>query len=199
MTFAIRHADFLKGAVHSKDFPEHESLEIAFIGRSNVGKSTLLNRLTCTRKLAKTSKTPGRTQELNFFNIKGILDDEPVSFMLCDLPGYGFAKIPPAKKRILEQSISRYISSRKQLAVVALLIDIRREPQAEELMLRDMIYNADAAVLPVLTKADKLSKSDIKKQSMKIAKALSLEPHDLVITGTKYSTDILWSRLLEAR
>jgi GTP-binding protein len=199
MAFIVHHADFIKGAIYDKDFPVHESIEIAFLGRSNVGKSTLLNRLTGTKKLAKTSKTPGRTQELNFFSIKGMLDEKPVSFVLCDLPGYGFARIPPAKKKILGESISKYIATRAPLTVVALLIDIRRGPQAEELAIRDMIYGADATVLPVLTKADKLSKMEIKKQSVKIANALSLEPSDLVITGTKYPTATLWARLLEAR
>ena len=199
MKFKIHTSEFLKGAVHAKDFPPHDSIEVAFLGRSNVGKSTLLNRLTGTRKLAKTSKTPGRTQELNFFTIQGVLGEDRIQFYLCDLPGYGFAKIPNAKKRILEKSIAEYISEREQLSVVALLIDVRRGPEKEELSLREFIYGAGVNVLPVLTKSDKLSKSELKKQMTIIAKKLSLEPSDLVIAGAKIPVETLWTRLLEAK
>ena len=197
--FVLHESHFLKGAVFKKDFPDHESFEFALLGRSNVGKSTLLNRLTGTRKLAKTSKTPGRTQEINFFEVKASLDKEKFNFLLSDLPGYGFAKIAPQKKKDLEQSIFTYVTKREPLSVVALLIDCRRGPQAEELYLRDLIFSHDITVLPVLTKVDKLSKNQLAKAIKDSAAILSLEPGDLETTGTKIPIERLWIKLLDAR
>ena len=117
----IRKADFIKSAVYEKDYPEQlDKIEFAFVGRSNVGKSSLINSLTSRLKLARTSKTPGRTQLINYF----LINDE---FYIVDLPGYGFAKVPKEMKKQWGQTMERYIASkRKKLVFVLLDITFRR-------------------------------------------------------------------------
>ena len=106
--------------------------EIAFVGRSNVGKSSLMNTLVGRRKLAKTSNTPGRTQLINFFSV-----NEKISFV--DLPGYGFAKVSRAMRKNWGEMIESYLRGRPNLALVILILDIRREPNADDLSLRDWL------------------------------------------------------------
>lgn len=149
----IKRADYLKSAVYEKDYPEIlNSVEFAFVGRSNVGKSSLINSLTSRTKLARTSKTPGRTQLINFFTINQ-------EFYIVDLPGYGFAKVPKAMKKEWESTIERYIiSKRKKLVFV--LLDIRRIPSEEDM---EMLRWLDFHELPfkiIFTKTDKISNNE---------------------------------------
>lgn len=122
----IKQADFVKSAVYEKDYPEQlKNMEFAFVGRSNVGKSSLINSITGRKKLAKTSKTPGRTQLINFFSVNK-------EFYIVDLPGYGFAKVPKEMKVEWGKTMDRYIaSSRNKLVFV--LLDIRRIPSQEDI------------------------------------------------------------------
>ena len=122
----IKQADFVKSAVYEKDYPEQlNNMEFAFVGRSNVGKSSLINSITGRKKLAKTSKTPGRTQLINYFKINN-------EFFIVDLPGYGFAKVPKEMKAEWGKTMDRYIASpRKKLVFV--LLDIRRIPSQEDI------------------------------------------------------------------
>ena len=149
----IKQADFVKSAVYEKDYPEELSnIEFAFVGRSNVGKSSLINSITRRGKLARISKTPGRTQLINYF----IINNE---FFLVDLPGYGFAKVPKAMKAEWGQTMERYLASnRKKLVFV--FLDIRRIPTAEDM---DMLHWLDHFNIPfkiIFTKMDKVSNNE---------------------------------------
>ena len=149
----IKQAEFVKSAVYEKDYPEELSnIEFAFVGRSNVGKSSLINSITRRGKLARISKTPGRTQLINYL----IINNE---FFLVDLPGYGFAKVPKAMKAEWGQTMERYlVSKRKKLVFV--LLDIRRVPTAEDM---DMLHWLDHFDIPfkiIFTKMDKVSNNE---------------------------------------
>ena len=149
----IKQAEFVKSAVCEKDYPEELSnIEFAFVGRSNVGKSSLINSITRRGKLARISKTPGRTQLINYF----IINNE---FFLVDLPGYGFAKVPKAMKTEWGQTMERYLASKRK-KLVFVLLDIRRVPTAEDM---DMLHWLDHFDIPfkiIFTKMDKVSNNE---------------------------------------
>src|SRR4030043_236289 len=128
----IPSADFIKSAVWPPQYPPATLPEIAFVGRSNVGKSSLINVLVGRKSLAKTSDTPGRTQLINFFTI-----NEKISFV--DLPGYGFAKVARSVKKNWGEMVEVYLSQRSNLALVVLILDIRRVPNEDDLSLRDWL------------------------------------------------------------
>ncbi len=148
--------DFLKSAPELKFLPDPTVPEIAFCGRSNVGKSSLLNALTGRRSIARASVTPGRTQELNFFEV-----GEPTLFRLVDMPGYGFAKAPIKVVERWKALVRTYLRGRQVLARVLVLVDARHGPKEVD---REMIAMLDAAAVSyrvVLTKADKLKASEL--------------------------------------
>lgn len=143
--------------------PESSFPEIAFIGRSNVGKSSLINMLTARRKLAKTSHTPGKTQLLNFFLINGSEDRPPGSWFLVDMPGYGYAKVSK-KSRARWSKMSRdYFAKRANLLLVCVLIDVRLPPQAIDREFVDMLGELQIPFVLVFTKADKVKQREISK------------------------------------
>jgi len=184
--------DFLTGAVSPKQYPAGDYPEFAFAGRSNVGKSSLIRSLLCRKKLVRTSSTPGKTQEINFFRINHKL-------IFADLPGFGFAKVPPAVKKRWQAMIETYLRSRKNLAAVVFLIDIRREPTDLDRALKTWLDASAIPCIPVATKADKLSKSEQKKQIGKIAEAFFSETGETVIGYSSKSSQgrkELWSEIL---
>ncbi|MBN8550527.1 MAG: ribosome biogenesis GTP-binding protein YsxC, partial [Deltaproteobacteria bacterium] len=144
-------AAFVAGAVDLSGLPESSAPEVAFIGRSNVGKSTLLNRLAQQDKLARTSATPGRTQQLNIFALRVInpADKSKYDLHLIDLPGFGYAKFSKEMRESLSGLTVEYISSRPQLQVVCLLADCRRDPAEDELAVRDLALRSGRS-LPVI-------------------------------------------------
>jgi GTP-binding protein len=142
---------FILGAARPDQFPASESAEVAFAGRSNVGKSSLLNRLVRRRALARVSKTPGRTQQINFFAVGE-------SMMLVDLPGYGFARVPLAVQARWRTLVERYLTSRQQLVGVVVIIDVRRGVQDEDQRLLDFLAAQGTSALLVATKIDKLGR-----------------------------------------
>jgi GTP-binding protein len=146
----ITSAEFVKSAVWPPQYPPATLPEIAFVGRSNVGKSSLINTLVGRKNLAKTSNTPGRTQLINFFTI-----NEKVSFV--DLPGYGFAKVSQSVKKDWGDMIEAYLRERLSLAVVVFILDIRRDPSEDDLSLRNWLEHYRIPYVYILTKADKLS------------------------------------------
>ncbi|MGV8059534.1 MAG: ribosome biogenesis GTP-binding protein YihA/YsxC [Smithellaceae bacterium] len=146
----ITSAEFVKSALWPDQYPPATMPEIAFAGRSNVGKSSLINTIVGRKNLAKTSNTPGRTQLINFFSI-----NETISFV--DLPGYGFAKVSQSVKKDWGEMIEVYLKERPSLAMVIIILDIRRDPSDEDLSLRDWLDNYRIPYLYILTKADKLS------------------------------------------
>jgi GTP-binding protein len=146
-------AEFALSAFSLSGCPRWKRSEIAIAGRSNVGKSSLLNALTGVKGLARTSKTPGRTRCLNFFTVGDAL-------ALCDLPGFGYAKMPRDEARKIASMMHEYIHGRINLAAIAILIDCRRGPQQDELDLATMATGRGIEVIPVATKVDKLRRSE---------------------------------------
>ena len=186
----VKSVSFIKSAVYSKDYFEHEFFEIAVAGRSNVGKSSLINGLVNRRRLAKVSNTPGRTQLLNFF----LVND---SFVLCDLPGYGFAKVPKKIKMGWGQMIETYLSQRPNMKALLLLVDAKREPGQWEMDLVAWSIHHGYAVVPVATKIDKLSASKRKPELARIARKLGLNSRQLVGWSSLSGDGVeeLWRRI----
>jgi GTP-binding protein len=188
----ILSAQFITSAVKPAQYPPPQFPEVAFAGRSNVGKSSLINTLVNRKRLVKTSSTPGRTQLINFFLVNG-------SLSLVDLPGYGYAKVPLAVKKKWGPMIETYLSTRPGLAVVVLLMDIRRTPKEEELRLFDWLAHYDIPVIPVLTKADKLSKTKQKRQLQATAHTLDIPEQELILFSAKsrLGKETLWRRMAQ--
>ncbi len=169
----------MTGAVSSRQYPESGCPELAFVGRSNVGKSSLINSLLNRKKLVKTSQTPGKTQEINFFKVNG-------DFIFADLPGYGFARVPPAVQKRWKKMIEEYLLKRGSLLAVVFIIDMRRNPSPLDLDLKEWLEACDVDYILVGTKADKLSKSELKKQGIKLNKAyFDGEKDELLIYSSK--------------
>ena len=157
-------AEFLTGAVSCKQYPVSLFPELAFVGRSNVGKSSLINSLLNRKKLVKTSQTPGKTQEINFFKIN---DD----FIFADLPGYGFAKVPQSVQKRWKKMIEDYLLKRETLLAVIFIVDLRRSPSPLDLDLQRWLEAFDVQYLLVAAKMDKVSQSEIKKQVNRLNEA----------------------------
>jgi GTP-binding protein len=174
----IKSAEFVTSAVKPAHYPPEGLTEIAFAGRSNVGKSSLINTLVNRKRLVKTSSTPGRTQLLNFFNINE-------RFVFVDLPGYGYAKVPERVKKDWGKMIETYLSTRSTLKGVVLILDIRRNPGEEENSFIAWLNQQGVPAVLVLTKADKLSKTKQKKQIQSIGKALAIDPEELICFSAK--------------
>lgn len=169
----VRQVRFVKSAVVPADFPELDLPEIAVAGRSNVGKSSLINKLVNRRRLARVSNTPGRTQLLNFFVVNE-------AFTLCDLPGYGYAKVPVAMKASWGRMIETYLLERAPLRALMLLMDVRRTPGDFETDLIHWCSHHGHAILPVVTKVDKLAKNKRGLAVRKIATTLGLRPRGII-------------------
>ena len=153
----IRTVEFVKSAAKSAHYPEYDFPEIAFAGRSNVGKSSLINTLISRKDMVKTSSRPGCTQLINFFLVNETLS-------LVDLPGYGYAKVSKKIRAQWRPMVETYMETRSNLLGLILLIDVRREPGAEELEMAQWLEANNMPYLLVLTKADKLSKTKQLKQ-----------------------------------
>lgn len=192
-------ADFVLSASKLSQAPADPLPEVAFFGRSNVGKSTMINSLLGRRKLARVSNTPGRTRLLNFFRVRvAPPEGARVEFMLCDLPGYGYAKASKEDTRGFRQMIEGYLAGRLQLRGAVALLDIRREPSELDLALFDWLEQHEKKVIPVVTKADKLARSRQGEAIRQIERALKLTAGTATpfsaVTGQGY--DELWRSLL---
>ncbi len=168
--------------------PETDKVEIAFAGKSNVGKSSLINALMNRKSLARTSATPGKTQTINFYNVNNLM-------YLVDLPGYGYAKVSEKEKIQWGKLIERYLNTSKQLKAVFLLIDIRHDPSANDKMMYDWIVNQGYHPIIVATKLDKLKRSQVQKHVKMIKEGLSLIPGTVVIpfsAETKQGREEIW-------
>ena len=174
----ITSAEFVKSAVKPSQYPPAAFPEIAFTGRSNVGKSSLINTLVNRKHLVKTSSTPGRTQLINFFVI-----NKTISFV--DLPGFGYAKVPDSVRKSWGPMIETYLKTRKTLKGVVLIMDIRRIPGMKELNFIEWLHFYNIRCILILTKSDKLSKIKQKNQHLLIAKALSVDKNDLILFSAK--------------
>ncbi len=186
----IKSAEFIKSAVKPSHYPPAALPEIAFAGRSNVGKSSLINTLLNRKRLVKTSATPGRTQLLNFFEVNK-------AFSFVDLPGYGYAKVPASVKKSWGAMIETYLSTRETLKGVVLIMDVRRIPELHELNLIDWLNHFGLQSILILTKADKLSKTKQIKQHLSIAKALFVDKNELILFSAKsrQGRDAVWDAI----
>jgi GTP-binding protein len=170
----IRNVEFIGGMAEKYGWRPDSSLpEVAFAGRSNVGKSSLLNTLVRRKSFARVSRTPGRTREINFFRINN-------GFVLVDLPGYGYARISKEKKAEWRPMIESYLRRTTQLRGIVLLLDIRREPSEDDRAMLDFLAQTEVPTLVALTKLDKLSKAAGRARVTEIARALALEAEQVI-------------------
>ena len=172
--------------------PENRFPEFAFAGKSNVGKSSLINALMQRKSLARTSATPGKTQTINFYNVNG-------AFYLVDLPGYGFTKANESVRAKWGQMVERYLKKSKQLQKVFLLVDMRHKPTGDDCMMYDWIIHNGFHPVVVATKYDKLKKNEIPKAKKLIRETLSMGEEDILIpfsSETKFGREEIY-RLLE--
>ncbi len=178
----VTSAEYLITAVKPEQYPQHTMPEIAMVGRSNVGKSSLINRLARRKHLARTSGTPGKTRTINFF----LLNER---FILVDLPGYGFAKVPRDVKREWSQMIDTYLSSRGNLLSTVLLVDIRRKPTGEDVDMYHWLAKTQQRVIVACTKSDKISRGRWPHHMKIIRETLGTRPADLVVPCSSESPE----------
>jgi GTP-binding protein len=188
----ITSAQFVKSAVEPSQYPPAVLPEIAFTGRSNVGKSSLINTLVNRKHLVKTSSTPGRTQLINFFIVNR-------AFSFVDLPGFGYAKVPAAVRRSWGPMVETYLSTRKTLKGVVLIMDLRRIPGIQELNFIEWLSDHTIPKILVLTKSDKLSKNKQNTQKKSVAEALGVPKEQPILFSAKsrMGKDDLWDALEE--
>lgn len=167
----IKTSEFITSAVKRNQYPIDVRPEVAFVGRSNVGKSSIINALTNRRKLAKVSQTPGKTRLINFFLINN-------DMYLVDLPGYGYAKVSKSEKESWGKTIETYLVEREQLKKVVLLVDSRHKPTADDILMHEWIKHFGYKVIVIATKSDKLSNNEIGKSKKLIKETLKLGPED---------------------
>ena len=173
--------------------PENDKMEIAFAGKSNVGKSSLINGLLNRKSLARTSSSPGKTQTINFYNVNKEL-------YFVDLPGYGYAKVSMEIREKWGKMIERYLRKSDVLAAIFLLIDIRHEPSANDKLMYDWIVNNGYNPIIIATKLDKLKRSQVQKNIKAIKDGLKLRPGSKIIpfsAETKQGKDEIWALMDE--
>lgn len=175
--------------VKMNQYPKTGYPEIAFAGKSNVGKSSLINGLVGRKALARTSSSPGKTRTINFYNVENKL-------YFVDLPGYGYAKVPKEAREQWGKMIEDYLHKRETLKLVVLLVDIRHEPSANDCMMADWIMQMGYEPLVIATKLDKINRSQIQKQVAMIRKTLGLKADNQVIPFsalTKQGKEEIWN------
>ena len=185
----IRKAELETVCGITSTLPENVLPEFAFAGKSNVGKSSLINGLLNRRALARTSSQPGKTQTINFYNVNDTL-------YFVDLPGYGYAKVSVEVKAKWGKMIERYLKKSKMLKCIFLLIDIRHEPSANDKMMYDWIVSNGYQPVIIATKLDKLKRSQVQKQVKIVREGLGLEKEDILIpfsAETKQGRDEIWA------
>lgn len=193
----ITKAELTAVAVRENQYPADDLPEIAFAGRSNVGKSSLFNTLVNRRNFARVSGSPGKTRTINFFEING-------QFRIVDLPGYGYAKVSKTQSREWGPMMERYLENRPNLRKVVQLVDIRHAPSAQDVQMYEYLRYHGLDGVVVATKADKVSRNEMNKNISLIRKTLKLEKEDLVLpvsslkkTGCQELLDVIGQILLE--
>ncbi len=186
----IHSAEFMLGAATPYQFPNTILPEIAFAGRSNVGKSTLINSLLNRKKLVKTSSTPGKTQLINFFNINE-------RFHFVDLPGYGFAKVPENIRKQWRSLIEAYLKEREDLRSVVLIVDSRHGPTAHDKQLKEWLDYYERPVIIVASKIDKLKRGQVAKHLKEIQTGLNLQSKPLAHSSIqKTGREEIWKEIM---
>src|SRR5688572_19855517 len=184
----ITSAEFLKSAFQESDWPTDAKPEIAFMGRSNVGKSSLINSLLGVRGLARTSSTPGRTQSLNFFTVND-------RFRFVDLPGFGYARVPKSIRTTWGEMVTSYLAKRKQLVLSIHIVDSRHEPTKLDLQLHEWLVHSDKPWLIVATKSDKLSNNELKESLGRVKRVFSTDSVVAYSAKTERGAGELWREL----
>lgn len=187
-TMVIKKVELETVCGYTSKLPDNDKPEIAFAGKSNVGKSSLINSLMNRKSLARISSQPGKTQTINFYNINDAM-------YLTDLPGYGYAKVSQKEKEKWEKMIENYLNNSKQLRAVFLLIDIRHDPSANDKMMYEwMVYQGFHPII-VATKMDKIKRSQLQKQIKAVKVGLDVEPDTIIIpfsAVTKQGREEIW-------
>lgn len=193
MEINTHNADILLSAANKSHYPQDEIPEVAFAGRSNVGKSSFINTLLNRKNLARTSGKPGKTQLLNFFNI----DDK---LRLVDVPGYGYARVSKKEREKWGRMIEEYLTSRENLKAVVSLVDFRHEPSADDVQMYEFLKYYEIPVILVATKADKIPRGKWNKHESIIKKKLDFDPADTFIVFSSVTREGLeksWDAILE--
>ena len=191
-----KRAEHRVSAAKPEDFPAGAATEVAFVGRSNVGKSSLINAITGVPGLARTSSTPGRTRLLNWFEVE---PPHGPTLAFVDLPGFGYARVPQAERATWRPLIESYLSGRSVLRAVVLLIDARRGPELDETELHAWLAGQGVTVIPVVTKADKLSKSARRPAAAAAARARGRKGEALLCSAsTGEGIEELWRAIQAA-
>ncbi|RCX16640.1 GTP-binding protein [Anaerobacterium chartisolvens] len=189
----VKDARFEITAVSPAQYPQSNLPEIAFVGRSNVGKSSIINSLLNRKKLARISGTPGKTREINFYNV-----NEKLFFV--DLPGYGYASVSKQKKSSWGNIIETYLLTRHQLKVIILLVDVRHEPSADDKQMYDWLVANNVPHMVVATKIDKITRSAVNPRLSDIRKALNAAEGIKVFpysSETRQGREALWEAIDE--
>ncbi|NLW48672.1 MAG: YihA family ribosome biogenesis GTP-binding protein [Firmicutes bacterium] len=189
----VKDATYELTAFKPEQYPKHNLPEIALVGRSNVGKSSLINVLVNRKNLARESATPGKTRGLNFYNI-----DHQLYFV--DLPGYGYAKVSKAEREFWGRMIETYLNTRNQLNLIIMLVDIRHTPSSDDQMMYQWIIGQDKPNLVVATKLDKIPRGQIQKKLRDIRVTLGLGEGDSLLpfsAETKQGRDEIWNQIRE--
>ena len=201
-------SDYIISAVGKKQYPEESLPEIVFIGRSNVGKSSLINSLTRRKNLARISQTPGKTQTINFYKVDLKISNEEneteyKNFYLVDLPGYGYAKTSKTNRKLWSKFIEEFLINSREIKFVCQLVDLRLPPQESDKKMFAWLVEKNLPILTVATKSDKLSKTEQKKNLAVIKNILGVDENSVLPYSSKnnegrsYLLDVIASSLLE--
>ncbi len=192
----VQRVEFTGSAVRAAQYPNDDMPEVAFGGRSNVGKSSLINALTGSSNIAKVSKKPGKTRLINFFTVKTKLG----SIRFVDLPGYGFAKVSKKERQQWRDMIEGYLESRNQLRVVVLLVDSKVGPMETDILMGQFCMDAQIPFIIAATKADKLPKTQLFSARQKAARPFGLLPQDVFLVSSQTGDGLsdLWRAISAA-
>lgn len=194
MEMNTHNAEIVLSAVSKAQYPQDDMPEIALAGRSNVGKSSFINTLLGRKNLARTSSKPGKTQQLNFYNI-----DDKLRFV--DVPGYGYAKVSKTERAKWGKMIEEYLTSRDNLRAVVSLVDLRHDPSADDVQMYEFLKYYEIPVIVVATKADKIPRGKWNKHESAIKKKLQFEASDHFIifsSETRQGYDQAWDAIVES-
>ncbi len=187
----VKSADIVISAVKPEQYPEQDLPEFALAGRSNVGKSSFINKMLNRKSLARTSSKPGKTQTLNFY----LINEE---FHFVDVPGYGYAKVSKTERAAWGKMIETYLTKREQLRAVVLIVDLRHPPTNDDVTMYQFLKHYDLPCIIINTKADKVSKSKWQKHIKITKETLELDPNDEIIlfsSETGYGKEQAWAKL----
>ena len=198
-------AKYISSAVNASNYPERTLPEVAFLGRSNVGKSSLINSLVRIKGLARVSSQPGKTQTINFFEVNIKKEEERNSFYLVDLPGYGYAKTSKESRKTWAKFIEEYLLTSKNLMFLCLLMDLRHDPMKNDIETFNFLIKNNVPIFIIGTKSDKIGKNAVKKQADNIKRVLGIDeisvlPYSSVKhTGRAELLDVVYDSLQEVK